>query len=187
MTGSHITEQHKFESLGSVQPELLNLTPYKPQVYVLHQNYQLDLLNNFKYLNILSNKDNVTNNVTKTPATNVLNQANQDYYNQRDQQYIGHKYDDDLEQVTIELVPDIILEEEEDGFYQWADLYDQWDNTSYTPLEGDEAGGSHTFNVDNPVFNVTKIKQNGKSKTRIVSEVSESSNKSDFYISKRQS
>ena len=25
-------------------------------------------------------------------------------------------------------------------FYQWADQYDQWDNTSYTPVEEDETG-----------------------------------------------
>ena len=109
-------------------------------------------------MNILPKTDNVTNNVTNTPATEVLNQKNQDNYNQQGQQYIGHKYDGGLEQVTTELVPDIILEEEEDGFYQWAGYYDKWDNTSYTPVEEDEAGGSHTFNVDNRVFNITKIK-----------------------------
>ena len=58
-------------------------------------------------------------------------------------------------------MPNIILEEEEDGFHQWADQYDQWDNTSYTPVEEDDVGGSHTFNVDNHVFNVTKIKRDG--------------------------
>ena len=85
------------------------------------------------------------------------------------------------------MVPDIILEKEEDGFYLWADNYDQWDNTSYTPVEEDEPGDSHTFTVDNHVFNITKTKRNRKSKTRIVSEVSELSNKSDFYIGERQS
>ena len=116
-----------------------------------------------------------------------MKQENQDYYNWRDQQYIGDKYNDGLEQVIIELIPDIILEEQEDGFYQWVDQYDQWDNKSYTPVEEGDVGGSHTFNVDNRVFNIKKIKQNGTSKTRTVSELSESSNKSDFYVSKRQS
>eukprot|EP00751_Fragilariopsis_kerguelensis_P012589 CAMPEP_0170774702 /NCGR_PEP_ID=MMETSP0733-20121128/10120_1 /TAXON_ID=186038 /ORGANISM="Fragilariopsis kerguelensis, Strain L26-C5" /LENGTH=68 /DNA_ID=CAMNT_0011117319 /DNA_START=280 /DNA_END=486 /DNA_ORIENTATION=+ len=67
--------------------------------------------------------DNVTNNVTNIPATNVLNQ-NQDYYNWREQTHIARKHDGGLERVTLELVPDIILEEKEDGFYQWADNYD---------------------------------------------------------------
>ena len=48
----------------------------------------------------------------------------QEYYNRRDQQIIACKYDGGLEQVTIELIPDIIQKEEEEGFYQWADKYD---------------------------------------------------------------
>ena len=83
----------------------------------------------------------------------------------------------------MELVPDIILEEEEGGF----DQYDQWDNTSYTPVEEDDVKGSCTFNVDNPVFNITKIKQDGTSRTRTVNALFEPSNKLDFYIGKRQS
>ena len=42
-------------------------------------------------------------------------------YNQSDQQFIVCKQDGGLERVTIKLVPKLILEEEEDGFYQWAD------------------------------------------------------------------
>ena len=57
--------------------------------------------------------DNVTNNVKNTQAINVLNQEIQDCYNQRDQKYIGCKYDGDLKQISLELVPDIINEEEE--------------------------------------------------------------------------
>ena len=49
------------------------------------------------------------------------------------QYYICCKYNDGLERVAIEFKPVIILEE--DGFYQWADQYDQWDNTFYTPVE----------------------------------------------------
>ena len=88
------------------------------------------------------------------------------------------------------MAPDIILEvveEEEDNFHQCADQYDQWDNTSYTPVEEDDMGGSHTFNVDNHVYNIIKIKRDWTSKTRTVSELSESSNKLDFYIGERQS
>ena len=126
-----------------------------------------------------------SNNITNTPFTNFLSHTNQDYYDQRDQHYITCKYNGSLEQVTLELVPDIILEEEEEyGFYQWVDKYDQWDNTSYISMEEDETGGSHTFNVDNYDFNITKSKQNRKLKTRIGSEVSELNDKLNFYISK---
>ena len=134
------------------------MIPYKPHSYDLPQNYELHFLDNSNALNKLSKANNVTNNAANTPAINILNQENQDYYNQQDPQYIGWKYNGGLEQVTIELVPDIILEEEEDSFYQWADRYDQWDNTSYTPVEEDDAEGSYTFNVDNCDFNLTKIK-----------------------------
>ena len=76
--------------------------------------------------------------------------------------------------------------EEEDSFYQWIDKYNQWDNNSYTPVEGKEMVGLHTFNVDTSVFNLTKTKQKRESKTRIVSEVS-TPDKSIVYIRERQS
>ena len=41
MTDSHITERHTLELRGSIQPELLNMTPYEPQAYDSPQNYQL--------------------------------------------------------------------------------------------------------------------------------------------------
>ena len=187
MTSSHITEQHTHKYQGPVPPELLNVTPNKPQSYDLHQNYQLDSPKQFKGSNILPKTCNVTKNVSSTSATNILSQEIQEYHNRRNHQYIACKYDDGLEQVTLELVPNIILEEEKDSFYQWTDNYDQWDNTSYTPVDKDKTGGFHTLNIDNCVFNITKTKHNGKSKTSIVSEVSESNNKSGFYIGKRQS
>ena len=84
----------------------------EPQTYDWLQNYQLDSPNKFNDLNILSK----INNVTHTTGTDFLSQEKQDYYNWRDQQYIAHTYDGGLEQVTLELVPGIILEEEEDGF-----------------------------------------------------------------------
>ena len=116
MAGNHITEQHIHEYQGPVQPELLNMTPYEPQAYYLPQNYQLDSPNNFKVLNILLKTDNVTNKVTNALANNILNQEYQDYYNWWDQQYIACKYDGGVEQVTLELVPDILLEEEKTVF-----------------------------------------------------------------------
>ena len=165
------------------------------------QKCQLDPSNKSKDSNALSK----TNNVTHAKDIDLLSQENQDYYNQHDQQIItskhdggrgyynrsdqkciAHKHDGGLERVTIELVPAIILEEE-DGFYKWADKYDIWDSNLYTPTKGNEMRGSHTFNVNNSVYNFTKTKHNGKSKTRIVNEVSTSNKKSDFYISERQS
>ena len=85
------------------------------------------------------------------------------------------------------MVPDIILDTEEDGFYHWTDNYDECDNTPHTPVEEDVTGGSHTFNDDNRVFNITKSNKYRTSKTRTVIEVSELSNQLDFYISKCQS
>ena len=64
--------------------------------------------------------NDVTNNVANTAAIDNLNQEHQDYYDRWDQQsipqYIGCKYNGDLELITLELVPDIILEEEEERF-----------------------------------------------------------------------
>ena len=114
MTESHIMEQRTYKYQEPAPPELLNVVTKKPQTYNLAQNYQLDSWNKFKDLNILSK----TNNVTHTNSTDLLSQENQDYYNYYDQQFIARKYDGSLEQVTIELVPQIVLEEEEDAFYQ---------------------------------------------------------------------
>ena len=152
--------------------------------------------------NIINNK----NNVTHAKDIDLLSQENKDhynqhdqqpttckhdggqgYYNQSDQEYIASEQDNGLERVTIKLVPNIILEEEEDGFYQWAGKYELWNNKPYAPTKGNAMWGSHTFNVDSSVFNLTKTKHNRESKTRIVSEVSTSHNKLDFYICKRQS
>ena len=72
-----------------------------------------------------------------------------------------------------------ILEEKEEWFYQQADNYDVWNNDSYKPTKGNEMGGSYTFTSDTDVFSLTKTKHNGKSKTRIVNEVS-TSNKLGF-------
>ena len=77
------------------------------------------------------------------------------------------------------MVPDIVLERKEEWFYEWDDNYDVGVNL-YTPMKGNEMEGSHTFNVDNSVLNLPKTKHHGKLKTRIVSEVSNSNNKSDF-------
>ena len=116
-----------------------------------------------------------TNNVTYANGINFLSQENQDfynqhnqrlitckhdggqgYYNQSDQQFIARKHNGGLEQVNTELVPNIVLEEKEDWFYQWNNNYYMWDNNPYTPTKGYKMGVSHTFNVDNSVFNLTK-------------------------------
>ena len=48
-----------------------------------------------------------------------------------------------------------------------------------TPTKEHETGGSHTFNDDTSVFNLTKTKNNSKLKIKNMSEVS-TSNKSIF-------
>ena len=78
-----------------------------------------------------------------------------------------------------------IVEEIEGWYYEWADTYDKWNNYYYTPTKDNKLGSSHTFTGDNSIFKLTKTKHNGKSKTRLVSEVP-TSVKSDFYIGKRQ-
>ena len=67
----------------------------------------------------------------------------------------------------------------------WADKYDVWNDYSQTSTNENEPGSSHTFKGNNSVFKLTKTKHNGKSKTRIMSEVP-TSIKSDFYIGERQ-
>ena len=60
-------------------------------------------------------------------------------------------------------------------------------NTSYMPVNKDDVRGSHIINIDNPVFNITKFKRDGTSKTRAVSKLFESSNNLNFYTGKRKS
>ena len=66
-----------------------------------------------------------------------------------------------------------------------ADKYNVWNNYHHISTNENEPGSSHTFTGNNSVFKLTKTKHNGKSKTRIVSEVP-TSIKSDFYIGERQ-
>ena len=66
--------------------------------------------------------------MTHTKGIDLLSQENQDYYNQHDHQFI------------VRMVPNIMLEEE-DGFYQCADKYDQWDNNPCIPVERNEPRG----------------------------------------------
>ena len=77
------------------------------------------------------------------------------------------------------------MEEKEGWFYKWAGIYDQWNNYYYKPTEKNESGSSHTFTGDNSILSLIKTKHNGKSKTRLVSEVP-TSVKLDFYIDKHQ-
>ena len=72
-----------------------------------------------------------------------------------------------------------IVEEKEECSYEWTDTYDQWNDYYHIPTEENGPESSHTFMGDNNIFEPTKIKHNGKSKTRLVSEVS-TSVKSDF-------
>ena len=114
-----------------------------------------------------------TNSGANIAGANFANQEYQKYYDLQEQQYIACEYNSSLEQVTLELALDIILEEESDGFHQWANQYEQWNTTSYTPVTNDDERGYHIFNVDNSMFSLTKSKLKGTSNTRIVSKLSE--------------
>ena len=109
----------------------------------------------------------------------------QGHHKRSDPQSIAYKHNSCVERVSTEFEPNSVLREKKEWSYQWADNYDVLNNNSYTPTKGKKMGGFHIFKGDTSVFNFTKTKHNRKSKTRIVSEVS-TSNKSDFYISKRQ-
>ena len=78
-----------------------------------------------------------------------------------------------------------IVEEKDRWFYGWADTYDEWNNYYYIPMEENKPGSLHTFTGNNSTFKLTKIKHNGRSKTRLVIEIPISV-KSDFYIGERQ-
>ena len=78
-----------------------------------------------------------------------------------------------------------IAAEKEGWIYKWADKYDVWNDYSHTSTNENEPSTSHTFTGNNSIFKLTKTKHNGKSKTRIVSEVP-TSIKSNFYIGKHQ-
>lgn len=58
-----------------------------------------------------------------------------------------------FEQGILELVPDIIVEEveeeEEDGYYQLIDQYDQWDTIPYTPVADNGMRRCSTFTSPN--------------------------------------
>ena len=131
MTGSHIRELHTYKYKEPVSPKLLNKVPNVLEVCDAVQKCQLDPPNKSKDSNMLSK----TNNVTHANGINLSSQENQDdynwhdqqlitrkydddwgYYNQSDQQFIACKHNSDLERVTNELVPAIVLEEEGDVF-----------------------------------------------------------------------
>ena len=168
ITGSHISEDHTFTFRRSDPHELLSVAAHVSRKDDLSRYYEPDFLDNYHNWNKSPTVIDTVNSEANIAVAHFTNQEHQNYYDRRQQQYIAHKYNSDLEQLTLELAPNIILEEEgEDGFYQWVDQYDQWDTTPYTPVTNNDVGDSHKFNVDNPVFNLTKIKRDGTSKTRV--------------------
>ena len=78
-----------------------------------------------------------------------------------------------------------IVEKKDEWSYNWSDMYVQWNDYYHIPAEENEPGSSHTFMADNNIFELTKVKHNEKSITRLVNEVS-TSVKSDFNIGERQ-
>ena len=75
------------------------------------------------------------------------------YYSQSNPQFIAHKHNRGVKQVNTELVPDIVLEEKEELFYQWADNYDVWNDNPYTPTKWNEMGGPIHLMLT-PVFSI---------------------------------
>ena len=115
-----------------------------------------------------------TSNMTHTNDSNLLSQENQDYDIQHDQQLMTHKHDggqrhhnqndpqsiarknnSGVERFNTEFEPNSVFKKKAEWFYQWAENYDVWNNNSYTPTKGNKMGGSHTFNGDTSVFNLT--------------------------------
>ena len=113
-------------------------------------------------------------------------EVGREYCNQSNPQFIGHKHNGGVGLVNTELVPKNVLKDKEEWFYQWANNYNVWNSDSYLPTKGIEMANSHTFTSETDVFNLIKTKHNRKSRIRIVNGIS-TSNKTDFYIGKRQS
>ena len=63
-----------------------------------------------------------------------------------------------------------IVEEKEGWFYEWADMYDKWNNYYHTPTEKNEQGSSHTFTGDNNIFllNSPKSSTTGSGKQNVL-------------------
>ena len=79
-------------------------------------------------------------------AQDYENLTDEEFDNLRQgQQFIAHKYDVGLEQLTLKSVPVIIIEEEVDKFYQFVDQYNQWDTTPYIPFTDNDMESSHKF------------------------------------------
>ena len=146
-----------------------------------------------------------TSNVTHTNDINISSQENEDYHNQHDQQLVTSKHD--CSQGHHNQSDSQFIYCKHNGSVNGSTM--NWNSTTSqkkrkniftnglttmmcgiitsTHLQKEmKWGGSHTFNDDTNVFNLTKTKYNRKSKTRIVSEVS-TSNKSNFYIGRCQS
>ena len=76
----------------------------------LSRYYELDFLDNYHNWNKLGNAIDTVNSAENIAGAHVANQEHQNYYDWRDQQYIACKYNGGLEQVTLEVATDIIVE-----------------------------------------------------------------------------
>ena len=125
MAGSHILEEHIFTFHRSDLHELLKVVAHMPRKDDSSRYYELDFLDSYHSWNKSPNAIDTVKSGPNTAGAHFANQEHQNYYDQQDQQYITPKYNSGLEQVTLELAIDIIIEEEEeDVFYQWANQYD---------------------------------------------------------------
>ena len=112
MAGSHTMEGQKFTLCRSDQHEVINVKAHKPRKDDLFWDYDLDFLDNYYDWNESTKVTDTTNSGANITGANFTNQEHQNYGDQQAKQYIACKYNRGLEQVTLELAPDIILEEE---------------------------------------------------------------------------
>ena len=117
LAGSHIREELNYTFCRFDPHELLHVAVHVPHKDDLSWYDGTDFLDNYHDWNESPNTIDTVNSAENITGVHVTNQEHQNYYDRQDQQYIACKYNGDLEQVALELAPDIIVEEEKDGFY----------------------------------------------------------------------
>ena len=118
MTCSHIMEEYAFNFCRSDPHELLNMAAHVPHKDDLLWYFEPDFLDSYQDWNKSLNVVDTINSGENITGAHSANQEHQNYYNGQIQQYVACKYNSGLEQVTSKLVPNIIIEEEEDWIYQ---------------------------------------------------------------------
>ena len=125
MAGSHIKKERSFPFHRSNLHDLLHVAVQAPCEDDFSWYDGPDFLDNYHDWNKLLNANDTINSAENIVGANVAKKRTSNYYDQQDQQYIAckynggleHKYNGDLEQVTLELAAGIIVKEEESRFY----------------------------------------------------------------------